>query len=195
MPQRMNLFPSNNHNLCNLCNLHDTHDTHNTCHTCNACRRQSCEYNRYQNTYQQSQNNGSGSGSGSNSSSITQKIDQQLSDKVFNNFMAEYYRNVSTIGWNVVTNLFDPQCVVLYRDKNIGNAFALLNTLSVDYIKRANYSNIRAKWIVPDINTMIINVFGFMVQDVLIIYLIIRFHIEFKIYLLSQFDPINKKLK
>ena len=75
-------------------------------------------------------------------------------------FLAEYYRNTSNIGWNAVQYLFDQNCTVICKDRNVGNAHDLLNALSTEYIKRANYGDIRTKWVVINNNSMLINVFG-----------------------------------
>jgi hypothetical protein len=151
----MNLF---NNNKCNTCNIRNPFDETQGSHVCNICTA-----HQSHNTYCQAHNIHCQAHitNHNNIHNKVQKVDPQTADKIFNNFMIEYYRNVSAIGWNVVTYLFDPACIILYRDKNIGNVFGLLNALSVDNVKRANYSNIRSKWIIPDINTMVINVFGF----------------------------------
>lgn len=78
---------------------------------------------------------------------------------IVNTFMTEYYGNVSNIGWNAVQHLFDHNCTVFTRDKIVGNETDLLNTLSYDFIKRAEYFDIRHKWIILN-NSILITVFG-----------------------------------
>jgi hypothetical protein len=75
-------------------------------------------------------------------------------------FLREYYHGTSNSGWNAVQHLFDHDCVVMVKDKNVGNAHDLLNSFSSEYIKRANYDNLRTKWIVLSNDTLMINVFG-----------------------------------
>lgn len=79
---------------------------------------------------------------------------------VVNHFLIEYYRNASNIGWNATMYLFDQQCTVMCRDKNVGNAYDFLNALSSEYIKRANYDSLRSKWMAINNNSVLINVFG-----------------------------------
>ena len=75
-------------------------------------------------------------------------------------FLAEYYRCIFNIGWNATQYLFAQSCVVMCKDRLIGNAYDLLNALSMEYIKRANYDIIHTKWIPINKNRMIISVFG-----------------------------------
>lgn len=79
---------------------------------------------------------------------------------VADQFLSEYYRSVSNNGWNASTYLFDHDCTVICRDKHVGNAHDLINYLSTEYIKRANYADLRSKWVVTSNDTMVINVFG-----------------------------------
>lgn len=79
---------------------------------------------------------------------------------VASRFLSEYYQNVSHTGWNAVTYLFDSNCTVLCKDKHIGNYYDLLNGLSSEYAKRANYANLRSKWVVTSNDTIVVNVFG-----------------------------------
>jgi hypothetical protein len=81
-------------------------------------------------------------------------------DSVARQFLSEYYRKVSNIGWNVVTDLFERNCVVIVKNKNVGNSYDMLNALSSEYIKRANYDNIRSKWVLISRDKMLLSVFG-----------------------------------
>lgn len=75
-------------------------------------------------------------------------------------FITEYYRNVSSTGWNSVQHLFDFGCSVMLKDKNIGNEYELLNLLSLELIKKANYVNLRIKCTIVNNSNLLINVFG-----------------------------------
>jgi hypothetical protein len=77
------------------------------------------------------------------------------------NFLKEYYRNVSNEGWNASTYLFDPKCTVICKNKNVGTEHDLLIAFSKEYVKRANFAKLNSKWIVIDIHTMVLNVFGY----------------------------------
>jgi hypothetical protein len=79
---------------------------------------------------------------------------------IVNHFLIEYYRNTSNIGWNAAMYLFDKNCVVMFKDKNVGNSYDFLNVLSTESIKRANYNSIRSKWMTLSNNSVLINVFG-----------------------------------
>lgn len=79
---------------------------------------------------------------------------------IANSFIIEYYKNVSNTGWNAVMYLFDHQCTVMFRDKYIGNSYDLLNALSIEYIKRANYDILRTKWLLINQDTMLLQIFG-----------------------------------
>jgi hypothetical protein len=81
---------------------------------------------------------------------------------VSNAFITEYYKNISFIGWNSVQHIFDHKCIVMLQDRNIGNEYDLLNMLSSTHIKRANYDNLRPKWLVINNNSILISVFGSM---------------------------------
>ena len=56
--------------------------------------------------------------------------------------------------------MFDKNCVVMFKDKNVGNSYDFLNVLSTESIKRANYNSIRSKWMTLTNNSVLINVFG-----------------------------------
>lgn len=77
-----------------------------------------------------------------------------------NQFFFEYYRTVSNVGWNSVMHLFDQNCIVIVKNKQIGNSYKMLNFFSTEYIKRANYDNIRFKWVILSKDKLLINVFG-----------------------------------
>ena len=79
---------------------------------------------------------------------------------IINNFIIEYYRNVSNVGWNSIMYLFDPNCTVICKDKKLGNAYDMLNAFSTEYIKRANYDSLRIKSVIIDNNNVLVNVFG-----------------------------------
>ncbi len=79
---------------------------------------------------------------------------------VANHFIIEYYRNVSNIGWNACVYLFDANCVVTCKDKNLGNAHGFLNFLSSESIKRANFDKMKTGWLLLTADTMMIHVFG-----------------------------------
>lgn len=81
-------------------------------------------------------------------------------DGIAEQFVAEYYRGISNYGWSSIMHLFDPNSVSVVRDRNVGNMYNLLCTISTEHIQRANYDNIRSKWIVIDENNLLINVFG-----------------------------------
>lgn len=77
-------------------------------------------------------------------------------------FVTEYYTNVSNNGWNAVQYLFDHGCIVMCKEKHVGNAHDLLNLFSSEFIKRANYGDTRTKWILVDNANLLITVFGYM---------------------------------
>ena len=88
-----------------------------------------------------------------------QHVDQLIAS--MNKFLIEYYGIISIIGWNGAMYLFDKQCVVIYKDKNVGNSYNFLNILSSEYIKRANYNSLKFKWVSINSNISLINVFGY----------------------------------
>jgi len=75
-------------------------------------------------------------------------------------FVMEYYRNVSNTGWNTATYLFDPNSMTICKNKNVGNVYNFLSALSRENIKRANYDNLNMKWVSVDQNTIVINIYG-----------------------------------
>jgi len=79
---------------------------------------------------------------------------------VADRFVAEYYRNVTNNGWNSCLYLFDHNCVVLCKSKNVGTAYDMLDIFSSEYIKKASYDQLRTKWVVINSTTLLINVFG-----------------------------------
>lgn len=81
-------------------------------------------------------------------------------DLVANQFLFEYYRKVSNVGWNSVMYLFDQNCNVIVKNKKVGNAHQMLNYFSTEYIKGANYDKLKANWIVLSREKLLINVFG-----------------------------------
>jgi hypothetical protein len=81
-------------------------------------------------------------------------------DKVADNFIYEYYKKVSDKGWNVITHMFVHNCKVICRNKIIGNEHDLINTMSVENVKKARYSELNYNWIVLSKNKLMINVFG-----------------------------------
>ena len=87
----------------------------------------------------------------------TQIID---SSSIVNHFIGEYYRNTSNIGWNASMYLFDHHCIVICKNKHIGNFYDFLCILSTDYIKRANYDSLRSTWMGLSNNIILINMFG-----------------------------------
>lgn len=89
--------------------------------------------------------------------SINQTFDPAT---IVNQFLTEYYKFTTYTGWNAAMHLFDKQCMVIYKDKNVGNSHDLLNTLTVEYIKKANYDTIRSKWMLLNANNIIVNIFG-----------------------------------
>lgn len=93
---------------------------------------------------------------------FTHQTQIQIADPatISNSFLTEYYKHTSLIGWNFVQNLFDHKCVVMLQDKNLGNEYDLLNFLSSNYIKSANYDNLRPKWVVINNTTLLVSVFG-----------------------------------
>lgn len=79
---------------------------------------------------------------------------------VVDRFVAEYYRNVTSNGWNSSLYLFDHNCVVLCKDKHVGSAYDMLDAFSAEYVKKANYDQLRVKWLILNTTTLLINVFG-----------------------------------
>lgn len=75
-------------------------------------------------------------------------------------FITEYYRNVSNMGWNTIQHLFAGNCNVMLKDRTIGNEYDLLNLLTTEFIKKANYGNIRIKCAIIDGTNLLINTFG-----------------------------------
>ena len=75
-------------------------------------------------------------------------------------FLNEYYKNTTLTGWNASLYLFDHNCMVVCKDKHIGNAHDMLNAFSSEYVKKANYDHVRCKWFVLNNTTLLINVFG-----------------------------------
>lgn len=91
----------------------------------------------------------------------TQNMNTQIdSIAVTKYFITEYYRNVSNFGWNSIQNLFDSKCIVMLKDKNVGNEYELLNLLSLESVKRANYGNLRIKCTIINSTNLLINAFG-----------------------------------
>lgn len=81
-------------------------------------------------------------------------------ENVVSQFVSEYYRKVSNVGWNIVMHLFDQNSVVIIKNKNVGNSYNMLNFLSSENVRRANYDGIRTKWVVIEKTKLLINVFG-----------------------------------
>lgn len=79
---------------------------------------------------------------------------------VINQFLTEYYKNTSCSGWNTCQYLFDQNCAVLCKSRIVGNAHDLLAIFSSEYVKRANYDQLRTKWVLINQTTLLINVFG-----------------------------------
>jgi len=79
---------------------------------------------------------------------------------VANQFLIEYYRGVSNIGWNTVAYLFDINCIVCFKEKLFSNFYNFINYFSNENIKRANYGFIRSKWFVISNDIMLINTVG-----------------------------------
>jgi hypothetical protein len=89
----------------------------------------------------------------------SQTNQKQLAETLTNNFLGDYYSNISYNGWNSVGYLFDHSCGTIIKDKPIGNYHNLLEILSANYIKKANYANLSIKWSLQT-DCIIINVFG-----------------------------------
>lgn len=121
-------------------------NTH-TQHRCNHCTCNN-EYDRYRDYAQVSLQN---------DENVT--IDPSIAADAF---LSEYYRGVSYVGFSDVMHLFDSECVVIFKDKYIGNSYNLLTLCAKEAVKRAVYSNLSNKWFVLDNETLIINVFGLM---------------------------------
>jgi hypothetical protein len=80
---------------------------------------------------------------------------------VADKFITEYYQNVSNGGWNSCLYLFDNSCVVICKEKIIGNAIDMLSAFSSEYVKKANYDKLHIKWVIINNTTLLINVFGY----------------------------------
>lgn len=79
---------------------------------------------------------------------------------VANQFLMEYYRGNSNVGWNTVAYLFDANCVVCFKDKLFNNFYDFINHISSENIKRANYGFIKSKWFVISSDIMLVNTIG-----------------------------------
>lgn len=79
---------------------------------------------------------------------------------VSNHFITEYYKNISSFGWNNTIHLFDTNCSVVYKNKNIGNEYDLLYLLMSENIKRATYDKMKVGWMINGSDTMTIHAFG-----------------------------------
>jgi hypothetical protein len=80
-------------------------------------------------------------------------------DKLANNFFTEYYKNVSNHGWTNAMYLMSNNCSIICKDKKFANPYEFLHHLFSELVKRANYDNIKSKWVVVD-DIMIMTVFG-----------------------------------
>lgn len=77
-----------------------------------------------------------------------------------NNFLIEYYRNVTNTGWNACLYLFDKDCVVFCKNTHVGNGTDMMNALATESVRRANFSDVRSKWLAINANTVLISVYG-----------------------------------
>ena len=77
-----------------------------------------------------------------------------------NNFLIEYYRNVTNTGWNACLYLFDKNCVAFCKNTHVGNGTDMMNALATESVRRANFSDVRSKWMAIDANTVLISVYG-----------------------------------
>jgi len=80
-------------------------------------------------------------------------------DKIANTFFTDYYKNVSNYGWTSVMYLFNPNCSVICKEKKFSTPYEFLNHIFNELIKRANYDNIKSKWVIVD-DSMVMTVFG-----------------------------------
>lgn len=83
-------------------------------------------------------------------------------NKTVEEFVTRYYKEISNNGWSQILYLFSNECVVLFKNKNVGNELRLFEELSKEYIKRVNITNMNVKWVQSSNNTIVINVFGTM---------------------------------
>ena len=81
-------------------------------------------------------------------------------DKVANGFIGEYYKCVSNNGWTNVMYLFSSSCNIIFKEKKFSNPYEFLHYLFCEMVKKANYDNLKAKWILIDDETILISVFG-----------------------------------
>lgn len=79
---------------------------------------------------------------------------------VANQFLMEYYRGNSYVGWNMVAYLFDTNCIVYFKENLFNNFYDFINYISSENIKRANYGFIKSKWFVISSDIMLINTIG-----------------------------------
>jgi hypothetical protein len=89
-------------------------------------------------------------------------VQQNNADLLIRNFLSEYYTAVNLSGWNMCTRLFDPTSKSMVQNQHVGNIYGLLDTFSVNFIKRANYGYLNHKWLQANNDTAMINVFGVM---------------------------------
>jgi hypothetical protein len=143
-----------NHNHCNgyVNNCCSNNCCSNKCCSNKCCLYNSCNCNRNCNNY-------------NNQSSSHDHGNHQPSGNVdagtaVNNFIIEYYRNVTNTGWNACLYLFDKECVVFCKNTHVGNAIDMMNTLAAESVRRAVFNDVRSKWIGIDANTVLVSVYG-----------------------------------
>lgn len=81
-------------------------------------------------------------------------------DHLVNSFLEEYYYKTSIIGWNAVQHLYKPDSVINYNNNTYHGGYSLLNNLSYNYVKRANYKDLKTSWFMIDNSSIVINIFG-----------------------------------
>jgi uncharacterized membrane protein len=81
-------------------------------------------------------------------------------EQLTNNFLQDYYSKTSEDGWNTVQHLYEPYSIINYNSNKLHGGYELLNYLSYNYVKKANYKNLKTSWFIIDNLSIVINIFG-----------------------------------
>lgn len=146
--------------LSNGCRNDCRSDCRNNCQNNYQHRCQQVSPSNCQNNNQHRQSACSCSCSCLNSNHQNTSSTNLNAEKTANQFYNEYYRNVSNVGWNTVMHLFDPNCIVICKDKVIGTEYDMLNQFTRGHVRRANYDTINYKWAILTNEMIMVNVFG-----------------------------------
>lgn len=138
---------------------------HHNCHATNSCATNSCSYNHNYNCHGNRYSCMHTCSHDYCNYDHPPRHDDRPSGYVdagtaVNNFIIEYYRNVTNTGWNACLYLFDKECVVFCKNTHVGNAVDMMSTLATESVRRANFNDVRSKWIAINTNTVLISVYG-----------------------------------